>query len=94
MRMAWEQKGIAIEREFTFTLFAEAIEFVNNVAGLAEAANHHPDILIHGYRYVRVTLSTHNRGQVTEKDWALARQIEALVDDPVIVSAIHAQSDS
>jgi 4a-hydroxytetrahydrobiopterin dehydratase len=52
--------------------------FVNKVADLAEEANHHPDILIHGWNKVRLTLSTHSEGGVTEKDRALAERIDQL----------------
>ena len=50
-------------RELSFADFAAAIAFVNRVAELAEAANHHPDILVHGWNKVRLTLSTHSAGR-------------------------------
>jgi 4a-hydroxytetrahydrobiopterin dehydratase len=50
----------------------------NAVADAANAANHHPDILVHGYKHVRLTLSTHSAGGVTENDLALARTIDGL----------------
>jgi len=74
----WDQDGNAITREFSFADFATAVAFVNKVAELAEEANHHPDILLHGYNKVRLTLSTHSEGRVTEKDHALAERIDAL----------------
>ncbi|HXW58152.1 MAG TPA: 4a-hydroxytetrahydrobiopterin dehydratase [Solirubrobacteraceae bacterium] len=58
--------------------FAAAISLVERVAELAEAANHHPDILVHGYNGVRLTLSTHSEGGLTEADFKLAAQIERL----------------
>ncbi|HEX4187811.1 MAG TPA: 4a-hydroxytetrahydrobiopterin dehydratase [Solirubrobacteraceae bacterium] len=70
--------GAEIEREFEFRDFAAAIDFVDRVAELAEAANHHPDILLHGWNKVRLTLSTHSQGGLTESDFALARQIDEL----------------
>ena len=45
---------------------------------MAEAANHHPDILVHGWNKVRLTLSTHSEGGVTDADLALAQQLDAL----------------
>jgi 4a-hydroxytetrahydrobiopterin dehydratase len=48
------------------------------VAELAEAANHHPDILIHGWNKVRLTLSTHSEGGITDADFRLAAQIDGL----------------
>ena len=65
-------------RDFKFKDFAEAMSFVNRVAEVAEQRNHHPDILIHGWNKVRLTLSTHSEGGVTDNDHALARQIDDL----------------
>jgi 4a-hydroxytetrahydrobiopterin dehydratase len=70
--------GSEIERELEFPDFAAAISFINRVAELAEAANHHPDILLHGWNKVRLTLSTHSEGGLTDADFALARQIDEL----------------
>jgi 4a-hydroxytetrahydrobiopterin dehydratase len=74
----WTQDGDAISRDFEFADFAAAIAFVNRVADLAEEAGHHPDILVHGWNGVRLTLSTHSEGKVTDKDHALAERIDAL----------------
>jgi len=73
----WVRDGAAIRRAFTFQAFMDAIAFVNRVAALAEAADHHPDIDI---RYTRVvlTLSTHSAGGITRKDLELAAGIDAL----------------
>ena len=76
---AWSQRPDALERDFEFRDFAAAMAFVNRVADVAEAANHHPDILVHGRNKVRMTLSTHSEGTLTDADHALARQIEAVV---------------
>ena len=65
-------------RDFKFKDFAEAMAFVNRVAEIAEQRNHHPDILVHGWNNVRLTLSTHSKGGVTDADHALAEQIDAL----------------
>ena len=69
---------LAIQRQFTFDGFPSAIAFVVRVGFEAEAADHHPDILISGYRKVTVTFSTHSAGGITEKDFAGARQADAL----------------
>ncbi|HEX3910730.1 MAG TPA: 4a-hydroxytetrahydrobiopterin dehydratase [Solirubrobacteraceae bacterium] len=74
----WRRDGDAIVRELKLADFAEAIAFVNRVAEPAEAANHHPDILVHGWNKVRLTLATHSEGGLTEADFALAAQIDAL----------------
>ena len=74
----WNQDGEELVKDFELKDFAGAMAFVNAVAGLAEEANHHPDILIHGWNKVRLTLSTHSEGKVTEKDHALAERIDGL----------------
>jgi 4a-hydroxytetrahydrobiopterin dehydratase len=74
----WRSADGAIEREWKLDDFAAAIAFVNRVAELAERANHHPDILIHGWNKVRLTLSTHSEGGLTESDFALAARIDGL----------------
>ncbi len=69
----------AIVRELELADFAGAIALVNRVAELAEVANHHPDILVHGWNKVRLTLSTHSQGGLTDADFALAGQIDGVV---------------
>lgn len=73
----WKREGDAIVRDWRLGDFAAAIEFVERIAELAEDANHHPDILVHGWNKVRLTLSTHSEGGITEADVALAERIEA-----------------
>ena len=74
----WRQEGDALVRDFKFEDFAAAMAFVNRVAEIAEQRNHHPDILIHGWNNVRLTLSTHSEGGITEKDLDLAARAEQL----------------
>lgn len=74
---AWTRQGEEIERVWKFTDFAEAMKFVNRVADLAEAADHHPDITIVWNR-VTLRLSTHDRGGLTGLDFSLAKQIDAV----------------
>ncbi len=74
----WTVSGGSIEREWKLADFAAAVEFVDRVAEVAERLNHHPDILLHGYNRVRLTLSTHSAGGVTEHDVGLAAEIDAL----------------
>src|SRR5918999_5087212 len=76
----WRQEGEALVRDYEFKDFAEAMAFVNRVADLAEEANHHPDILVHGWNRVRLTLSTHSEGGLTRADFDLAARIDALGD--------------
>jgi 4a-hydroxytetrahydrobiopterin dehydratase len=65
----WKLDGQEISRQFTFRDFADAVSFVVRVGFGAEAADHHPDILIN-YKRVRLTFSTHSEGGLTEKDFA------------------------
>jgi 4a-hydroxytetrahydrobiopterin dehydratase len=51
---------------------------VNRVADLAEEANHHPDILVHGWNNVRLTLTTHSAGGLTDNDFQMAKRIDGL----------------
>ena len=75
----WRREGEAIVRDVECGDFAAAIALVNRVAELAERANHHPDILVHGWNKVRLTLSTHSEGGLTEADLDLAREIDGVV---------------
>lgn len=74
----WERDGDAITREWKVDDFTAALGFVQRVGEVAEAANHHPDILIHGYNKVRLTLSTHSEGGLTAADFDLAATIDGL----------------
>lgn len=67
----WQERDGALEREFVLPSFAEAIAFVNRVAELADAENHHPDIAI-SYRRVTLRWTTHSEGGITDRDRALA----------------------
>jgi 4a-hydroxytetrahydrobiopterin dehydratase len=71
----WEYAENAIRKLYRFKEFMAGIRFINRIAELAETADHHPDIHVN---YTRVTFicSTHDQGGVTEKDFALATQIE------------------
>jgi 4a-hydroxytetrahydrobiopterin dehydratase len=76
----WKYKQNAIAKMFRFKEYLHGIEFVQKVAEIAEAADHHPDILIN---YTRVTFScsTHDAGGVTDKDFKLAHNIEIAFND-------------
>jgi 4a-hydroxytetrahydrobiopterin dehydratase len=74
----WRREGQSLVRDLKFADFKEAIAFVGRVADVAEEANHHPDILVHGWNQVRLTLSTHSAGGITENDLALAARIDGL----------------
>ena len=73
----WKQAGEAIERRYEFKDFAAAMEFVNRVAALAEASDHHPDIDIR-YNKVVLGLISHDSGGVTSRDVKMAHKINGL----------------
>lgn len=75
---AWEREGDAIVREWKLGDFAEAMGFVNRVAEVAEELNHHPDILVHGWNKVRLTVTNHSEGGLTQADFDLAQRIDGL----------------
>ncbi len=75
-RSQWTRDGDAIVRDLRFPDFAAAMAYVNRVAEVAEQANHHPDILVHGWNNVRLTLSTHSVGGLTQADVEMAGRID------------------
>lgn len=75
----WEPQGNAISRTVEFEEFNDSIDFVNDLAEIAEKAQHHPDMLV-SYNKVTVTLTTHDSGGVTERDIELAQRVDHLVD--------------
>ena len=74
----WEREGDAIVKQYDLGTFPGAVSFVVRVGFLAERANHHPDLDVR-WKRVRVALSTHDSGGITEKDFDLAREIESVV---------------
>lgn len=75
----WAGQGGEIVKWYELPSFPAAIDFVRQIADLAEAADHHPDLDIR-YRRLRVALSTHDAGGLTQKDIDLAGQIEAAAE--------------
>ena len=69
----WGREGDEIVRDWKLEDFAAAIAFVNRVAEVAEEANHHPDILVHGWNKVRLSLTNHSAGGLTDADFELAK---------------------
>lgn len=74
----WRREGDEIVRDFKFRDFAQAMAFVNRVAEAAEAANHHPDILVHSWNRVRLSVTNHSQGGLTQADFSLAQTIDGL----------------
>jgi 4a-hydroxytetrahydrobiopterin dehydratase len=75
---AWRREGETIVRDVEAKDFPAAIALVNAVAIVAEEADHHPDILVHGWNKVRLAVTNHSAGGLTEADFALAAQIDGL----------------
>jgi 4a-hydroxytetrahydrobiopterin dehydratase len=76
----WERHGDMLVRSWQFPSFRRALEFVNQVAALAEKSDHHPDIVL-SYRKVRLELSTHSDGGLTDQDFDFASEINTLPTD-------------
>jgi 4a-hydroxytetrahydrobiopterin dehydratase len=75
----WHREGDEIVRDVQLADFAAAIALVNAVAEAAEAANHHPDILVHGWNHVRLSVTNHSAGGLTQADFDLAATLDALI---------------
>ncbi|MCF7795366.1 4a-hydroxytetrahydrobiopterin dehydratase [Patescibacteria group bacterium] len=76
--MKWEIINNKLTKEFKFDSFVEAVTFINKIMPLAEKAKHHPDIYLHSYSKVKITLFSHDVGKVTDKDYRLAEEIDAI----------------
>ena len=77
----WNYKDHHIGKLFELSNFKDALNFVNKIGDAAEEMNHHPDIFIHSWNKVKVTISTHSEGGVTEKDFILAHKIEKALNE-------------
>jgi 4a-hydroxytetrahydrobiopterin dehydratase len=75
---AWIREGDEIVRNWEFDDFAAALAFVNRVGEEAEEANHHPDILLHGWNKVRLSLTNHSAGGLTAADFAMAGRFDEI----------------
>ncbi len=76
----WTADGKILKKRYTFPNFAEALDLVNRVGALAEAADHHPDITF-GWGYAELALTTHDRNGITNVDIALASKIDQTTSD-------------
>lgn len=77
---SWQRHGDMLVRTWQFPSFRRAIDFVNQVAGLVDQGDRYPDIQVN-FRNVRLELSTHDVGGLTEEDFALAARIDAIPTD-------------
>ncbi len=71
----WTRQGNHIERNFELKDFARALEFLNKVGAEAEQMDHHPDLLLHHWNQVKITVTTHSAKGITENDFELARRV-------------------
>lgn len=78
----WTGDGKRLEKTFTLRGWKSAIAFVNRIADAAAEADHHPDIHVEGYKRVRVVLTTHVSGGISQSDIDLATTIDRLVEAP------------
>jgi 4a-hydroxytetrahydrobiopterin dehydratase len=76
----WERHGDMLVRTWQFPSFRRAIEFVNHVAALIEKHNHHPDLIVR-FRTVRIEMSTHDVGGLSQEDFALIAEINEIPTD-------------
>jgi 4a-hydroxytetrahydrobiopterin dehydratase len=82
---AWELRDGRLRKEFTFRTFLRALAFVNSVAYLAEGAGHHPHITIN-YNKVTLRIITHSAGALTDRDFSLARDIDAKLTSKLMIA--------
>jgi 4a-hydroxytetrahydrobiopterin dehydratase len=78
---AWRIEDDEIARDLQFEDFAATIVFLNRVAELAENYDHHPDMLVHGWNKLRLSLTNHAAGGLTEIDFDMAARFDALLGD-------------
>jgi 4a-hydroxytetrahydrobiopterin dehydratase len=74
----WEIHAGLLTKTYLVRSFAHGVLFIGAIGQFAEAANHHPDVNLHDYNRVTVSLVTHSEGGLTDKDFALAAQIDSL----------------
>jgi len=73
----WQVKANMLARRFEFKNFAQSLDFVNKVGAVAESADHHPDITF-GWGYAEIAFTTHDRGGITDVDFALAKKVDGI----------------
>jgi 4a-hydroxytetrahydrobiopterin dehydratase len=73
------KKGIAIVLEVKLDDFKSVITLVNKIKDVAEKLNHHPNLHIHDYNELQIEIYTHEKNEITEKDFELAKEIEKII---------------
>lgn len=77
----WHHSENSLVKEFSRKNFIEALTFLNKIGEKAEELDHHPDVYLHSYNKMKIILSTHSAGGVTENDFKLASVIEKLSNE-------------
>lgn len=73
----WRAEDDILKKRFEFENFAQSLDFVNKIGAIAETADHHPDIAF-GWGYAEIAFTTHDRGGITDVDFALAAKTDAI----------------
>lgn len=77
----WREEDNTLSKTFEFTNFKKALEFTNAVGDIAESINHHPNILLHSYKFVTITTTTHDAGNtLTELDYTLTQRVDEVFE--------------
>lgn len=80
--MKWEEDNGLLTKEFELENYVEAVVFITKICEVAEEMNHHPDILLHSYKKVKVSMCTHDQGnKITELDYETAQIIDEAFED-------------
>jgi 4a-hydroxytetrahydrobiopterin dehydratase len=74
----WKRQGDAITKEFVLKSFTGAARFITKIAPIADAMDHHPDLQLYRYKRVKIILTTHDAGGITQNDFDLAVRIDRL----------------
>src|ERR1017187_5030116 len=74
----WRRQGKSIGKEFVLGGFTGATRFISKIAPIANRMDHHPDVKLHRYKRVKIILTTHSAGGITQNDFDLAKKIDAL----------------
>lgn len=76
----WEFINNSLEKNITLKNFSEVLALVVRIGIQAEKMDHHPDLLIYGYKNLKINISTHSEWGITEKDFLLASKINSLLN--------------
>ncbi|MFT4244030.1 MAG: 4a-hydroxytetrahydrobiopterin dehydratase [Candidatus Woesearchaeota archaeon] len=78
----WKEENNTLSREFKFNNFKQASKFAIQLFDLYEELDHHPDTLLYGYKFIKITTTTHDEGnKLTNLDYILAQEIDSLFEN-------------